>query len=98
MLLVVLFSFVFRLPFLLFSNSIFVVHQPSFAQIRSSNVPFLFFLLLLLVFIVIVNQMGAVTVPQNQNIYKSISYILVAVNALELHCNAVTIQREKVGR
>lgn len=43
MLLVVLFSFVFRLPFLLFSNSVFVVHQPSFAQIRSFYVPFLFF-------------------------------------------------------
>ena len=46
MLLVVLFSFVFRPPFLLFSNSVFVVHQPSFAQIRSFHVPFLFFLTL----------------------------------------------------
>lgn len=91
MLLEVLFSFVFRLPFLLFSNSIFVVHQPSFAQIRSSNVPFLFFLLLLLVFIVILIRTVAVTVPQDPTIYKSGSYILCAVNALDLHCNAVTI-------
>ena len=65
MLLVVLFSFVFRPPFLLFSNSVFVVHQPSFAQIRSFYVPFLFFCLLLLVFIVIVRRRVAVTVPQN---------------------------------
>jgi len=48
MLLVVLFSFVFRPPFLLLSNSVFVVHQPSFAQIRSFYVPFLFFLTLII--------------------------------------------------
>jgi hypothetical protein len=73
MLLVVLFSFVFRPPFLLFSNSVLSCTNLISLKSEALMCQFLFFLILLLEFIFIVIPCFAVTVPKNSITYNSIS-------------------------
>ena len=76
----------------------FVVHQPSFAQIRSFDVPFLLLLILIISIYCYCAFNCAVTVPQNANLFKSISYRFSRSSGREFLCNAVTILRSQVGR